>query len=248
MRDVLLIDANHEFAVELKEPLRLEDFELHICEDGELALETLEKVFPDLVLLELSLPGMDGYDICRAIRRETDVPLIIVSQRGDVLDKVVALELGADDYIVKPLEVKELIARMKAVLRRSDVQNKIPEKPQSVSGKIVELPGLVIDKGLYSVEVNGQQVEMPPKELELLYFLASNPNRVFTREQLLEDIWGYDFYGESRTVDVHVKRIREKIAKVSSQLPWGIRTVWSVGYKLELIENLEEEAEKIDGT
>ena len=193
-----------------------------------------------MVLLELDLPGVDGYDICRAIRKVTDVPLLIVSQRADVLDKVVALELGADDYLVKPVDVRELIARMKAILRRSDIKNRLPEKPVSMGGKLLELPGLVIDKNLRSVSIADQAVDMPPKELELLFFMASNPNRVFTREQLLEDIWGYDFYGESRTVDVHIKRLREKISKVAVHLPWGIRTVWSVGYKFELNESKTE--------
>lgn len=240
MRDILLIDVDHEFALLLREQLRLEDFELHLCEEGDLAVEALEKNYPDMVLLELSLPGVDGYDICRAIRKVTDVPLLIVSHRADILDKVVALELGADDYLVKPPDMKELIARMKAVLRRSDIKNKLPEKPVSISAKLLELPGLVIDKSLHNVSIAGQTVEMPPKELDLLYFLASNPNRVFSREQLLETIWDYDFYGESRTVDVHIKRLREKISKASTQLSWGIRTVWSVGYKFELNEMKSE--------
>lgn len=237
MRQLLLIDADNEYALNLKSRLILEDFELHICEKGEDTLLAIEQYNPDLLLLELNLPGVDGFDICRAIRKETDVPLIIVSRRAELLDKVVALELGADDYLVKPPDIKELVARMKAILRRCDLHQKLPEKPLSNSGKTVELPGLVIDKALYRVEINGQQVEMPPKELELLYFLASNPNQVFTREQLLGDIWGYDFYGESRTVDVHVKRLREKIARYGSDLPWSIRTVWSVGYKFETHED-----------
>ncbi len=237
MRQLLLIDTDYEYALDLKTRLSFEDFELHLCEEGEKTLEAIEQHNPDLLLMELNLPGVDGFDVCRAIRRETDVPLIVVSQRSDLLDKVVALELGADDYLVKPPDIKELVARMKAILRRCDLHQKLPEKPLSNSGKTVELPGLVIDKALYSVEIKGQAVEMPPKELELLYFLASNPNRVFTREQLLGDIWGYDFYGESRTVDVHIKRLREKINKFGSDFPWSIRTVWSVGYKFETHED-----------
>lgn len=237
MRQVLLIDADYEYAVDLKNRLRLEDFELHVCENGAETLDAIEQYNPDLLLMELNLQGVDGFELCRAIRRETDVPLIIVSKRSELLDKVVALELGADDYLVKPPDTKELVARMKAILRRCDAHLPLAEKPQSYLGKSVELPGLLIDKGLYSVEMNGQQVEMPPKELELLFFLASNPNRVFTREQLLGDIWGYDFYGESRTVDVHVKRLREKIAKYAKNAAWSIRTVWSVGYKFETHED-----------
>ncbi len=240
MRHVLLIDTDHEFALELKEQLHFEDFELSLCDTSSEVMEYLEKLQPAVVLLDLNMPGMDGYDICRHIRRLSEVPLLIVSERGDVLDKVVALELGADDYLVKPAEMKELIARIKAVLRRTDKRTEVVPKAPKRAEKLLELPGLIIDKGLYSVEVDGEAVEMPPKELELLYFLASNPNRVFTREQLLEDIWGYDFYGESRTVDVHIKRIREKIGKTKAQLPWSIRTVWSVGYKFELNEEAPE--------
>lgn len=240
MRHVLLIDTDHEFALELKEQLHFEDFELSLCDTSSEVMEYLELLQPAVVLLDLNMPGMDGYDICRSIRRHSEVPLLIVSERGDVLDKVVALELGADDYLVKPAEMKELIARIKAVLRRTDKRTEFVPKAPKRAEKLLELPGLIIDKGLYSVEVDGEAVEMPPKELELLYFLASNPNRVFTREQLLEDIWGYDFYGESRTVDVHIKRIREKIGKTKAQLPWSIRTVWSVGYKFELNEEAPE--------
>jgi len=181
------------------------------------------------------LPGKDGYDICREIRKVSDTPIIMLTARTDTLDKVVGLELGADDYVQKPFEPKELLARVKAILRRVERKEEIPAplmEPKE-PGEVVQYKGLTIDKARYAVIVDGVEVEMPPKELELLFFLASHPNRVFTRELLLENVWGYDFYGESRTVDVHVKRIREKIEDTSKAVNWNIKTVWGVGYKFE---------------
>ena len=202
---------------------------------GERAYDTFLVSQPDIVILDLMLPGRDGYDICREIRKVSDTPIIMLTARTDTLDKVVGLELGADDYVQKPFEPKELLARVKAVLRR------VEKKEETVSlvsetketTEVVQYQGLTIDKARYAVLVDGQEIEMPPKELELLFFLASHPNRVFTREQLLENVWGYDFYGESRTVDVHVKRIREKIEDVTRVVNWQIKTVWGVGYKFE---------------
>lgn len=175
------------------------------------------------------LPGIDGYQVCREIRAKSDTPIIMLSAKGEIFDKVLGLELGADDYIMKPFDSKELVARVKAVLRR--YQPVIKNAPVSVNIKCVEYPGLVVNLSNYSVLYNGQQVDMPPKELELLYFLASSPNQVFTREQLLDHIWGYEYIGDTRTVDVHVKRLREKIKDNAS---WSLSTVWGIGYKFEV--------------
>lgn len=228
---VLLVDDDENIIELLTLYLEKEGYVVSSCLDGDSAMDTFRAVEPDVVLLDLMLPGRDGYDICRDIRKESDVPVIMLTARGDTLDKVVGLELGADDYVQKPFDSKELLARVRAVLRRArksveaDDEEQIPEA--------VSFPLLQIDKAQYRVEINGKQVEMPPKELELLYFFATHPNRVFTREQLLASVWGYDFFGASRTVDVHVKRIREKIEEVGVTLPWSIKTVWGVGYKFE---------------
>lgn len=187
---------------------------------------------PDVIILDLMLPGRDGYDICRDLRKESDVPVIMLTARGDTLDKVVGLELGADDYVQKPFDSKELLARVRAVLRRTQYSQEKAETVEADSDT-VRYPGLLIDKAQFLVEIGGQVVDMPPKELELLYFFATHPNRVFTREQLLSSVWGYDFFGESRTVDVHVKRIREKMDEIGQDFPWNIKTVWGVGYKFE---------------
>ncbi len=206
-----------------------EGYEVETQNDGGKAIESFRNFEPDIILLDLMLPGMDGYDICREIRRESNVPIIMLTARGETLDKVVGLELGADDYVPKPFDTKELIARVKAVLRRTENQ----EAEKRAEMEKVEHEGLLVDKSSYTVEIAGQKIEMPPKELELLFFLAANPDRVFTREQLLVNVWGYDFFGESRTVDVHVKRIREKIEAIGTDLPWTIKTVWGVGYKFD---------------
>lgn len=211
-----------------------EGYEVETCNRGDKALEVFHAFEPDVILLDLMLPGMDGYDVCREIRRESTVPIIMLTARGETLDKVVGLELGADDYVPKPFETKELVARVKAVLRRADNHVTYNENKDV---EVVEYKGLKVDKSSYTVEIDGHNVEMPPKELELLFFLAVNPNRVFTREQLLGNVWGYDFFGESRTVDVHVKRIREKIDAISTDLPWSIKTVWGVGYKFDTGED-----------
>ena len=175
------------------------------------------------------LPGIDGYQVCREIRAKSDTPIIMLSAKGEIFDKVLGLELGADDYIMKPFDSKELVARVKAVLRR--YQPVAKAEPATVNIKCVEYPGLVVNLSNYSVLYNGQPVDMPPKELELLYFLASSPNQVFTREQLLDHIWGYEYIGDTRTVDVHVKRLREKIKDNNS---WSLATVWGIGYKFEV--------------
>ena len=200
-----------------------------VAPDGEQALIAFEHYKPNMLLLDLMLPGIDGYQVCREIRAKSDVPIIMLSAKGEVFDKVLGLELGADDYILKPFDSKELVARVKAVLRR--FQPAKPEAYASVDIKCVEYPGLIVNLSNYSVTYDGQQIDMPPKELELLYFLASSPNQVFTREQLLDNIWGYEYVGDTRTVDVHVKRLREKI---KDKPTWRIATVWGIGYKFEV--------------
>jgi len=179
----------------------------------------------DLIVLDLMLPGIDGYQVCREIRAKSDTPIIMLSAKGEIFDKVLGLELGADDYIMKPFDSKEMVARVKAVLRRYQPVKPAVEQPAL---KLVEYPGLIVNLSNYSVEYNGNLLDMPPKELELLYFLTSSPNQVFTREQLLDNIWGYEYIGDTRTVDVHVKRLREKIKDTEQ---WGIATVWGIGYK-----------------
>ena len=202
---------------------------------GDRAIGAFTQFKPDIVLLDLMLPGMDGNDICREIRKTSDTPIIMLTARTDTLDKIIGLELGADDYVPKPFEPKEVLARVKAVLRRTEKRdnNSVPEADAGKPDDIITYPGFSVDKIRYVVTVDGNEIYMPPKELELLFFLASNPNRVFTREQLLENVWGYDFYGESRTVDVHIKRIREKIENPDREQNWCIKTVWSKGYKFE---------------
>ncbi len=209
---ILIVDDDNVIAELIQLYLTKECFDTKIVNDGDLAINEFESYQPDLILLDLMLPGMDGYQICREIRAKSDTPIITVSAKGEVFDKVLSFELGADDYIEKPFEPKELIARIKAVLRRCTPQKK--EEPvlnQSNNIKLVSFPDLEINLTNYTVTYKGEYLEMPPKEIELLYFLASNPNQVFTRDQLLDNIWGYEYIGDTRTVDVHIKRIREKL-------------------------------------
>ena len=196
---------------------------------GEEALKAFDSFRPQLILLDLMLPGIDGYQVCREIRAKANVPIIMLSAKGEVFDKVLGLEMGADDYIIKPFDSKELVARCKAVLRR--YQPVKPAESAAPAAKIVEYPDLVINQTNYSVLYQRKPVEMPPKELELLYFLASSPNQVFTREQLLDHIWGYEYIGDTRTVDVHIKRLREKLKDHPS---WSLTTVWGIGYKFDV--------------
>lgn len=235
MRKVLIVDDDPNISELLRLYFEKDGFSVANCLDGDLAYPAFLESSPDIVILDLMLPGRDGYDILRDIRKASIVPVIMLTARGDTLDKVVGLELGADDYVQKPFEPKELLARVKAVLRRFEASTD-PERRDRESDEgndRVEYPGLLVDKSRYTVLVNNVEIDMPPKELELLFFLAAHPNRVFTREQLLENVWGYDFYGESRTVDVHVKRIREKIDTSGSHEAYQIKTVWGVGYKFE---------------
>ena len=227
---VLIVDDDSNIAEIISLYLIKEMFETKVAEDGYEALELFESFEPDLIILDLMLPGKDGYEVCREIRKQKDTPIIMLSAKGETFDKVLGLELGADDYMIKPFDTKELVARVKAVLRRYRKAAPAPEKPKQKI-RVVEYPNLTINQTNYSVTYNGRELVMPPKELELLYFLASQPNQVFTREQLLDHIWGYEYIGDTRTVDVHIKRLREKI---SDNENWAIRTVWGIGYKFEV--------------
>ena len=226
---ILIVDDDNNIAELISLYLTKECYDTKIVNDGEAALVSYEHYNPNLILLDLMLPGIDGYQVCREIRTRSNVPIIMLSAKGEIFDKVLGLELGADDYIMKPFDSKELVARVKAVLRR--FQPAKQDMTASVEIKCVEYPGLIVNLSNYSVTYDGHQVDMPPKELELLYFLASSPNQVFTREQLLDHIWGYEYIGDTRTVDVHIKRLREKIKDHES---WAISTVWGIGYKFEL--------------
>ena len=232
---VLLVDDDPSIIEVLKLYFEKEGYQVVTCMQGDKAFAVFNTSKPDIIILDLMLPGTDGNDICREIRKTSDVPIIMLTARTDTLDKIIGLELGADDYIPKPFEPKEVLARVKAVLRRTERRDNPQTAPaeEEKSTDIITYPGFSVDKIRYVVTVDGNEIYMPPKELELLFFLASNPNRVFTREQLLENVWGYDFYGESRTVDVHIKRIREKIENPDREQNWSIKTVWSKGYKFE---------------
>lgn len=227
---ILIVDDDENIAELISLYLTKECFDTMMVHDGEEALVAFDTYQPNLILLDLMLPGIDGYQVCREIRTRSAVPIIMLSAKGEVFDKVLGLELGADDYIMKPFDSKELVARVKAVLRRYQNTPK-PEDTSGYKGKRVEYPGITINLTNYSVIVDGRSVEMPPKELELLYFLAASPNQVFTREQLLDQIWGYEYIGDTRTVDVHIKRIREKVKDHNG---WSLATVWGIGYKFEV--------------
>ena len=220
---ILIVDDDNNIAELISLYLTKECFETMIAGDGETALTLADSFAPNLILLDLMLPGIDGYQVCREIRAKSSIPIIMLSAKGEIFDKVLGLELGADDYMEKPFDSKELVARVKAVLRRYK-----PAEPADI--RCVEYPDLIINQTNYSVLYMGRTIEMPPKELELLYFLASSPNHVFTREQLLDQIWGYEYIGDTRTVDVHIKRLREKI---NDHEHWRIATIWGIGYKFE---------------
>ncbi len=227
---ILIVDDDENIAELISLYLTKECFDTMMVHDGEKALIAHATYQPNLILLDLMLPGIDGYQVCRELRTRSNVPIIMLSAKGEVFDKVLGLELGADDYIMKPFDSKELVARVKAVLRRYQAAPK-QEDTKEDKGKCVDYPGISINLTNYTVLVDGRRVDMPPKELELLYFLASSPNQVFTREQLLDQIWGYEYIGDTRTVDVHIKRLREKIKDHGS---WGLGTVWGIGYKFEV--------------
>ena len=228
---ILIVDDDQNIAELISLYLVKEMFDTAIASDGSEALNQFKIYEPDLILLDIMLPGIDGYQVCREIRKESQIPIIMLSAKGEVFDKVLGLELGADDYMEKPFDSKELVARVKAVLRRSHT-NETTQTPKEAD-KEVSYPELTINLTNYTVTYRGTRIDMPPKELELLYFLASTPNRVFSREQLLDRIWGYEYVGDTRTVDVHIKRIREKIGDHEK---WSIATIWGVGYKFETQE------------
>lgn len=222
---VLVVEDDINIAELLRLYLQKDGFEVSHAADGGKAVEMAKEIQPDLVLLDIMLPVMDGWQVCRELRKTMKMPIIMLTAKGETEDKVSGLEMGADDYIVKPFEVKELLARVHAVLRRTGDDG----KPQS---KKLTFDKLVINLDSYELIVDGKKIDTPPKEMELLYHLAATPNRVYTRNQLLDEVWGFDYFGDSRTVDVHIKRLREKLEGVSDQ--WSLKTVWGVGYKFEL--------------
>lgn len=231
-KTILIVEDDANIRELLHLYLEQEGYHIEIAQDGAEGLRMFKRVHPDMVLLDLMMPVMDGTQMIRELRSFSQTPVIILTAKGEVFDKVALLELGADDYITKPFEMREVIARVRAVMRRFE---------QDVGEPKLVFDNLSIDKQSYNITVKGQKMEIPPKEIELLYFLASSPNRVFTRAQLLDDVWGFDYFGDTRTVDVHVKRLREKLQGVSDQ--WEIKTVWGVGYKFELQEGAASDKE-----
>ena len=223
---ILIVDDDTNICELLRLYIEKEGFTAELANDGESALRKFDSFSPDLILLDIMLPGLDGWQVCREIRKKSACPIIMLTAKGEVFDKVLGLELGADDYVVKPFETKEVVARINAVLRRSGKAGGRQDDSKEVS-----YDNLVINLTNYELKVKGVQVDTPPKEMELIYHLASNPNRVFTRDQLLDEVWGFDYFGDSRTVDVHIKRLREKLEGVSDK--WTLKTVWGVGYKFE---------------
>lgn len=224
---ILIVDDDEHIAELISLYLTKECFDTRIEHDGQSAITAFKEYMPDVVLLDIMLPGKDGYQVCREIRMESNVPIIMLSAKTEVFDKVLGLELGADDYMIKPFDSKELVARVKALLRRAN------QTTSTTTGgaEVVKFPDLTVNLSNYEVVYKGETLEMAPKEIELLYFLASSPNQVFTREQLLDHIWGYEYIGDTRTVDVHIKRLREKIKDHAN---WAITTVWGIGYKFEV--------------
>ena len=223
---ILIVDDDENICELLRLYLQKDGFDTVVAHDGQTAVKLANSENPDLILLDIMLPGLDGWQVCREIRKTSETPIIMLTAKSETFDKILGLELGADDYVSKPFDTKEVVARIKAVLRRSndnDKQNQISE---------VRYDKLKINLTNYELVVNGVRIDTPPKELELIYHLASNPNRVYTRDQLLDEVWGFDYYGDSRTVDVHVKRLREKLEDVSPE--WSLKTVWGVGYKFEI--------------
>ena len=225
---IMVVDDDVNICELLRLYLEKEGCDPVVVSDGVAALEAFDTVKPDLILLDVMMPRLDGWQVCREIRKKSQCPIIMLTAKGEVFDRVLGLELGADDYVVKPFEAKEVMARIKAVLRRSGIRAEKKER-------IVTYDKLYVNMENYELCVNGAAVDAPPKEMELLYHLASNPNRVYTRDQLLDEVWGFEYYGDSRTVDVHIKRLREKLEGVSDQ--WSLKTVWGVGYKFEVRSN-----------
>lgn len=222
---ILVADDDKNICELLRLYLEKEGYKIITAFDGNTAYEYFSRTSFDLIILDIMMPGTDGIELLKKIRRESDIPVIMLTARGETIDRIIGLEIGADDYIVKPFEPKELIARIKAIFRRVD-------RSGTTSSRAVKFDKLFIDMSTYELIVNDVKMDIPPKELELLNYLCSHPNKVFTRDQLLNEVWGYDYYGDSRTVDVHVKRLREKIDGVSDN--WELKTVWGVGYKFEV--------------
>lgn len=229
MEKILVSDDDKNICELIRLYLEKEGYSVTLAHDGEDALAKFSAEPPDLVLLDIMMPKLDGWQVCREIRRKSDCPIIMITAKGETFDKVLGLELGADDYVVKPFDAKEIVARIKAVLRRSG------KSDHQADVREVSYDKLTVNMTRYELKVDGKTVDTPPKELELLFHLASNPNRVYTRDQLLDEVWGFEYYGDSRTVDVHIKRLREKLEGVSEQ--WTLKTVWGVGYKFEVKEN-----------
>lgn len=226
LEKILIVDDDKNICDILRLYLEKEGYGVILSHDGNEAVVKFNALKPDLVLLDIMLPGMDGLQVCREIRKKSSVPIIMITAKGETIDKVIGLEIGGDDYIVKPFDAKEVIARINAITRRLGLGNSKSESRE------VKYDGLSVNMTRYELKVAGKIVETPPKELELLYYLASNPNRVYTRDQLLDEVWGFDYYGDSRTIDVHIKRLREKLEGVSEK--WSLKTVWGVGYKFEM--------------
>ena len=233
-RNILVVEDDRNISDLIHMYLVKEGFEVRIAADGGKAVEEFQKKTPDLILLDIMLPVMDGWAVCAKIRETSKVPIIMLTAKSEVFDRIQGLEMGADDYIVKPFEMKELLARINAVLRRTEI-------PNDTSKKLV-FDKLIINLDSDELIVDGKKIDTPPKELELLYHLASTPNRVYTRNQLLDEVWGFDYFGDSRTVDVHIKRLREKVENVSDQ--WALKTVWGVGYKFEVADGAMKPADK----
>jgi two-component system response regulator ResD len=225
---ILVVDDDKNICELLRLYLEKEGYTVVLSHDGEEALAKFNALNPDMILLDIMLPGLDGWQVCREVRKKSNVPIIMLTAKGETFDKVLGLELGADDYVVKPFDTKEVVARIKAVLRR------IGSSAKEEEIKEVNYDKLSVNMTRYELKVDGKVVDTPPKELELLFHLASHPNRVYTRDQLLDEVWGFEYYGDSRTIDVHVKRLREKLEGVSDQ--WSLKTVWGVGYKFEVNE------------
>ncbi|MCI8649133.1 MAG: response regulator transcription factor [Anaerotruncus sp.] len=225
---ILVCDDDRNICELLRLYLEKDGYTIAIANDGEEALAKFASESPDLILLDIMMPKLDGWQVCREIRKKSNCPIIMITAKGETFDKVLGLELGSDDYVVKPFDPKEIVARIKAIMRRTG------KSAAEQDSKEVSYDKLVVNMTKYELKVNGRVIDTPPKELELLYHLASNPNRVYTRDQLLDEVWGFEYYGDSRTVDVHIKRLREKLEGVSEQ--WTLKTVWGVGYKFEVKE------------
>lgn len=228
LEKILVVDDDKNICELLRLYLEKEGYSVIMCHDGQEAVIKFNALNPDMILLDIMLPSLDGWQVCREIRKKSNVPIIMLTAKGETFDKVLGLELGADDYVVKPFDTKEIVARIKAVLRR------ISQGASNEEIKEVSFDKLVVNMTRYELKVNNKVVDTPPKELELLFHLASNPNRVYTRDQLLDEVWGFEYYGDSRTIDVHVKRLREKLEGISDK--WALKTVWGVGYKFEVNE------------